>query len=621
MPKQYLYNRDDLSDMSDLQLRQLSDSDIRLIFHDDGATFLADTNSDKGTSLDYSFRFCDLYHCKIAQPSEDGNFLVLPSGAWSIGGHRIRSIYMRDAYKEHWEIIKYQGLVRKFPDVLLISGTCSAGKTVEGLYLLHQILNLSPEGPPVIYSRSNGFLLHYRGLYFVGSSYQEFVDSLAYRIIECTDGLIWHICDSGAPRLRSEWRSYGLQIIITSAAQEEEDTWTYRKFSHHLLYLPMPTCWEMKSIRTAVFGDRTTYSSFISEERMMELINKYGCNPDIVLNFCDLKELDKRIDWVVSESEKSLRNIFSWRTTESVNNGIILHLQPYMRSPRSNSDDNGSSNGVCDPEKVRANYLLRKYSSFNFKWASTTIRSRIFQDFLRSDKYMMKTIIRDYQRLPSGAWAGILMEPFLHKLFTKTGVIGLLQKLGTERKPGKIKLGPWRNNIYRELSEIDLSPDVCNFPHLDIETEIFAIMPSQGLIFGIARNDDRGINRNEIEDLFKAGLFTEFSRKRPDKIIQMIWVVETGVFRHFHKQEFWDKGEYGSESPNESHCTGLQQMAFEVDLLKMCELHSALRKGNAVNMTAKRRWKMIREGIESWASDVQFEIEWGFYRFRGLIGL
>ena len=74
-----------------------------------------------------------MYHCKIAQPSKGGSFLVLPSGAWSIEGRKIGSIYVRDAYKEHWEIIKHQGLVRKSQDVLLISGTCSAGKTVESL--------------------------------------------------------------------------------------------------------------------------------------------------------------------------------------------------------------------------------------------------------------------------------------------------------------------------------------------------------------------------------------------------------------------------------------------------------------------------------------------------------
>ena len=215
----------------------------------------------------------------------------------------------------------------------------------------------------------------------------------------------------------------------------------------------------------------------------------------------------------------------------------------------------------------------------------------------------MKERVLEYKRHPNNTWSGLLMEPFVYKLLTGTGVIARIRCLETEGKTCKIKFGLWQKNVYRNYSEIDVAANICNVPHSGLASEIFAIVPSRGMIFGIARAGDRGINGLEIEQLFKAGVFEEFSNRYPGKAIQMIWFVEAHSYKDFRKQEIRD-------CPLGGRSNGIHQKAVEIDLLRICEFSNAQKRGNVVNMAAKRRWRGICDGVQNRVLDVRSNIEW-----------
>ena len=186
--------------------------------------------------------------------------------------------------------------------------------------------------------------------------------------------------------------------------------------------------------------------------------------------------------------------------------------------------------------KAVVNRLEQEYMRFDHKWASTTVRDHAFECFLNLDHDRLKQLIQDYKFSSFSAGSGLLMEPFVHKLLTETGVRWRFRSLETEEKSGKIALGPWRTKEYRNHSEIDVSANICNVPHIGVATEFCAIVPSCGLVIAIARHIDRGLDRTKFENLFKGGVFGEFRAKFPGKAVRMIWIVEAQSYRNFRKK-------------------------------------------------------------------------------------
>lgn len=300
----------------------------------------------------------------------------------------------------------------------------------------------------------------------------------------------------------------------------------------------------------------------------------------------------------------------AWDDFEVITNGFVVQITPRHRPMKQEY----FSRMKLSKSETLGDKLKEDYSTFEYEWASSSIRDRAFQNFLCLSPYWMKERIMEYKRNPNRAWSGLLIEPFVYKLLTGTGVIVRIRCLESEGKTSKIKLGLWQKNVYRDYSEIDIAVNVCNVPHSGLASEIFAIVPSRGMIFGIARRHDQGVNGSEIEELFKAGVFEEFSNKYPNKVVQMIWFVEAQSYKDFRKQEIRD-------CPLEGRSNGIRQKAVEVDLLRICEFSNAQKRGNVVNMAAKRRWREICDGVQNWVFDVRNNIEWQFYRFRGVIGL
>lgn len=276
-------------------------------------------------------------------------------------------------------------------------------------------------------------------------------------------------------------------------------------------------------------------------------------------------------------------------------------------------------NEQITPRLPIAEKLEGRYTQFDYQWGSRATEARAFQEITQYDRRDISSIVRVYTHPQTGKYIGLLMEPFVKNLLTKTGVVGRMRNLHLyDVKPRKIKFGPWLSKIYRSHSEIVISKGVCNIPHWGVETQISAIIPSEGLIFAIGKYKDRGIKRTEIDDLFKANVFGEFLRTRPQKVVRMIWMVECQEYKNFRKQRSQD---YGEEETDEFTPNEIEQWAFEVDLLRISEFEKARRHRTVINMTAKRRWKEISGKVEYQWECVNDSIMWAFYRFRGVIGL
>src|SRR5436305_6132609 len=120
---------------------------------------------------------------------------------------------------------------------------------MEGLYLLHQIFQTSPDNPPpVIYcdsETSNNGLAFFEGYVFNVPNYFQFEASLAYKTM-AADGPIWHIYDSTVPSNVTGSQFYGPQIVISSPGAS---LLSDMKQSRIIIYLPLPSIQEMKLIR------------------------------------------------------------------------------------------------------------------------------------------------------------------------------------------------------------------------------------------------------------------------------------------------------------------------------------------------------------------------------------
>jgi hypothetical protein len=619
-------NHDVVDSMTASEIQDLTTSDMQHIFAEDGASFLMAEPNDTTKNVD-PFGFNVLYPCKVARASEDGKRLVLPFGFWSSDMRYNRSLYIRDAYKDHWDIIRHRVLEEKCFGTIFINGTCGAGKTVEGFFILNQIFkSLGSGSPPIIYANTSGytdFFVHFRGLYFRGTDYRRFMNSSSYRMMHKTSAEIWHICDSGSGPLIPSWADWGPQIVITSPPSERVDYKAYKNFCPDTLYLPLPTLSEMESIRDAIFAGRTTGEYFISQEKMDELIDKYGCNPRTVLNFRSRKNMLQKIDEQIKYAPcddlwYALRITTSWEGNDVVRSGHTIQITPYHK-PKASREYNWG--GDAPSRKAVVNKLKQEYMRFDHKWASTSIRDHAFECLLNFDHDRLKQLIRDYKFSSFSAGSGLLLQPFVHKLLTETGVRGRFRSLETEEKSGKIKLGPWRTKVYRNHSEIDVSANICNVPHTGVATEFSAIVPSCGLVIAIAGHINRGLDGTEFENLFRAGVFRQFRAKCPGKAVRMIWIVEAQSYHDFRKQEFQDKEKYEMDLDLPSPFIDVQQIAVEMDLMRICEFRNAQKRGNLMDMTTKRRWKHICKSTRSWVENVDDCIRWQFYRLRGVIGV
>jgi hypothetical protein len=339
------FDRDRFLSLSWEEKSNHSEEDTRAIFADDRMTLIMKDgermNESHSVRRIYSYKLC---LAKLAQLSPDGKFLVLPEGhEWGFENCSTRYLFIRQAYKDHWEIIRHRNEAHEYHPIIYINGTSGGGKTVEGLYLLHQILNSSDEAPPLVYSiGDSSVLVHFRGLYFQGNDAQKFSGSLSYKIMtysSCdTKAGIWHIGSHFKDNypLGTNVIANGPQIVLTSPYRQEKEIRPYRKHYYRMIYLPLPSLEEMEDIRVALFGESEESRYFVSHEKMLDLIEEYGCNPWTIFSWKyhekdNRRRLKERIDHYTFNIDGILDVLTSsnGNTFDSITDGDILHIVPH----------------------------------------------------------------------------------------------------------------------------------------------------------------------------------------------------------------------------------------------------------------------------------------------------
>lgn len=569
----------------------------------------------------------ELYRCRTAHETDDGMFLVLENDTWQFGQKKPFGILIRQAYREHWTLIEehFQSSTTR----LFISGSPGTGKSVEGLYILHNIFAITPP-PPILYANSankSTVLVHYRGIDFEGSDYNAFMTSFAYGIMKCT-GKVWHVFDSAAPCAGAGRELAGPQIVITSPSRaQQNDLKPLDKSNSPMYYLPLPSLEEMQIIRTSFYDDACDERFYISNDEMMDVINRFGCIPRTVFEFgknkTKLHQFETKLR-TASKIEDLLRQVGQPAVDHNVASGTFVHIVPYQRksyesraeepvtvgsattmpgSPAKRAAGDASLDlaGVTQTEYVEL--LKRQYTDIVYMWASDYIRDAAFEQFLFLTADRMLEVILSNTHSSFAGFRGLLLEPFVHKLLTETGVVGRMKNLESGQHFGNVRLGPWKTrNVYMSHSDIDfINRGVYNVPHKGNEAAVDSLVPYDGKCFQVTVSEEHGINRPGFEALINTGAFDDFLKRNPGKKIQFIWMIEASQFDSFSKQNFHGKRKkaYAANSSLRASYPAVEQFAFEIDLKRIYKFHTGQRRNKPVDMTDSRTQVVIDRAIKA----------------------
>ena len=321
-------------------LRNLTDDEIKECFTYDKYRCLAKpqaTDSDKISEV-YASKMDRLSRCRSAQMTENDEFLVNPFGQWDVNGDPFDSLYIRQAYKDHWDIIQDHFLTKRSNQRILISGTPGCGKSVEGYYLLYKIFNtFGSNPPPILYAASDNSqtcMVFLRGFVFAIDDYIRFEQSLSYKIMDA-NGPIWHIYDSTSPGNHSGSRQMGPQIMISSPGRaSRRDFKAALKGKHLVLYLPLPTFDEMHVLRTRYHNRKENSTMYISETKMIRLITKWGCIPRTIfeagIDEDTLSQSEHKMSSAI-DVERLIHMVGSSQIDHDVASGQFLHMAPIIK--------------------------------------------------------------------------------------------------------------------------------------------------------------------------------------------------------------------------------------------------------------------------------------------------
>ena len=322
-------------------LRNLTDDEIKECFIYDKYRCLAkpqdDSDSDKISEV-YASKMDRLSRCRSAQMTENDEFLVNPFGQWDVNGDPFDSLYIRQAYKDHWDIIQDHFLTKCSNQRILINGTPGCGKSVEGYYLLYKIFNtFGSNPPPILYAASDNSqtcMVFLRGFVFAINDYIRFEQSLSYKIMDA-NGPIWHIYDSTAPGNHSGSRQMGPQIMISSPGRaSRRDFKAALKGKHLVLYLPLPTFDEMHVLRTRYHNRKEDSTMYISETKMIRLITKWGCIPRTIfeagIDEDTLSQSEHKMSSAI-DVERLIHMVGSSQIDHDVASGQFLHMAPIIK--------------------------------------------------------------------------------------------------------------------------------------------------------------------------------------------------------------------------------------------------------------------------------------------------
>lgn len=614
--RDFMFWLNDLSETSPA-LKTLTDDEIQITFTSEGCKLLAKPQSpdEQVSEVTEVSKYDYLTRCQLAQLSEDGQFLVIPNSHWTIKGDRQGSIYIRQAYHDHWDIVYDHFVVQKSSQRVLISGTPGCGKSIEAYFFLFKIFEIFSDSPlPIFYAPSEttrSAVVYFRGFVFTTGDYHLFEQSLSYKIMDA-NGPIWHIYDSTVPGNHDGCQEAGPQIIISSPGRSErpdmKPVWKGRRL---LLYLPLPNLADMRLMRSKYFNDPKKLGRYISKERMISLITKWGCVPRTVFEIGnDQEQLDHNETKIHSagDVERLIHMVGSSQVDHDVASGSFLHIVPipaFRELEDTNGDDKEATVGkkigkrksdmagmdqVGLSEAQRIKNLKSHYIKIVYTWASDYIRDKAFDAFLTLGNDRMMPLIVNYQQAELGGFRGLLFEPFVHKLLTGTGVIGRMKNLDTGAKIGSVRLGPWTKNVYQNHSQLVDTVGMINIPLKGNEAAVDALVPYDGYLFQITVSGRKhGVNRPGLQTLMDSGIFADFVKRhaRKNKNISLVFVVEAGRYDQFQRQDYHgsNKQPYTENSSLRHSYPGITQFVFEVDLRRIYKFNEHQRKNEIINMT------------------------------------
>lgn len=624
------YDAATLAAMSPAELANLPLPAVINIFKDWGMSVMItpDTQTSANAANEAVCHQNELYRCRTAQQTDDGVFLRLQNDTWQFGEKKPSGILIRQAYRDHWTLIKehFQSSTTR----VFLSGSPGTGKSVEGLYILHNIFDITPT-PPILYANSankSTVLVHYRGIDFEGPEFSAFMSSFAYTIMKCT-GKVWHVFDSAAPCAGAGREMAGPQIVITSPSRaQQSDLKPLDKVNNPTYYLTLPSLEEMELIRETFYNNPADERFYISNDKMMNVIDRFGCIPRTVFEFgknkTKLDQLEKKLH-TTSNIEDLLRQVGQTAVDHNVALGTFVHIIPYQRkSYESTSEESEAARltttlttaplakrvareasldlaGLTETEYIEL--LKGQYRDIVYVWASDYIRDAAFEQFLFLTADRMMEVILSNTHSSVAAIRGLLLEPFVHKLLTETGVIGRMRNLETGKALGNVRLGPWRTrNVYMNYSSIDsVNRGVYNVPHRGNEAAIDSLVPFEGKCFQVTVSEEHGINRPGFDALMNTGIFYDFLKRNPGKMVQFVWMIEASQFDSFVKQDFHGKRKkaYPVNSPLRSSYPGVEQVAFEIDMKRIYKFHTGQRRKKAIDMTDSRTQLVIDKAIKA----------------------
>jgi hypothetical protein len=140
----------------------------------------------------------------------------------------------------------------------------------------------------------------------------------------------------------------------------------------------------------------------------------------------------------------------------------------------------------------------------------------------------MLTIILNHVKSAPSSFCGLLLEPFVHKLWNESGVRGRMKNLETGKNLGVVLLGPWRTkNIYESHAQLDPAKGMYNVPLKSHEPAIDSVVLYNGYAFQItSAAHQHGINRPKLDDLINTKGFEDYKCRNAKKPIKFVWIVE-----------------------------------------------------------------------------------------------
>jgi hypothetical protein len=388
----------------------------------------------------------------------------------------------------------------------------------------------------------------------------------------------------------------------------------------------------MHKIRDRLFNDIGDKDNYLDPDRTLELVDKFGCVPRTVFDFgnrsVDLDDIERTLE-IAYDVERLFSMVGSSVDEDAVVLASLVHIVPDHRLGFSDDGDQEDESdefafadkglatvgtdrikrlstraevpevGRSSDEKIKL--LKARYTWVSYAWISDDIRDKAFRTFTELSADRMMTIIRRAQTTSFAGFQKLLLEPFVHKLFTETGVLGRFRDLETGKELATKSFGPWKTkHLYRNSSEVNDGMDVYNMPHKGNETSVHAVVPWRGLCFKVATSGKHGIHRPGFVAIFDTHIFDDFKERNPKVPVQFIWVVDKGVYEKSKKQDFYDnqKRVYKKDSPLRSYFNDVQQKVFKVDIRRIYDFRDAQRRERRVDMTSKSKVQEFENAVK-----------------------